>query len=175
MVGRHPIPPQHTNNNDNRYEDGGAGDGELEQASLQLLEEPLLRPGETKWRIHARVTALSKEHGQKRFALSIDVSQFDQREHGLCCAGVLTPPFRVNMNPFKGGGRGSSKAGAGVAGAVAAPAPVAVVVEATRESSRRREKEERKAAAAAAAVAVEMKGKGGKGGKGKGGGSSSRR
>lgn len=129
----------------NRYEDG-EGDG-VEQSSLELLEEPLLRPGQTAWAIHARVTALSRDHGRRKFALWVDVSQFEQREHGLCVSGTLTPPFRVVRREVGGGGgNNGAKGGARAAAAAAAAAAPLLPV---RESSRRKEK----AAAAAAAVA----------------------
>jgi hypothetical protein len=122
----------------------------VEQSSLELLEEPLLRPGQMKWEIHARVTALSSDHGRRKFALWVDVSQFEQREHGLCVSGTLTPPFKVARRAV-GGGDGGKGGGGAARGAAAVAAAAHMPV---RESSRRKEKEKAAEASAVAAVAA---------------------
>lgn len=86
----------------------------------------------------------------------VDVSQFEQREHGLCCTGVLTPPFRVVLKD-----QGAVGGGGGMAKRVVAPtAPVLLPV---RESSRRLEREKQAAAGAGVGGGGQKKGKGSKG------------
>jgi len=79
------------------------GEGGIEQSYLTLLEDPVLRPGEREWLVKARITALSRQHTRRAFSLWVDVSAFEQREHGLCVSGVQTSAVRT-VKVGKGGG-----------------------------------------------------------------------
>lgn len=74
-----------------RYEDGEAAD----QQHLHVLEEPVMHPGTDKWVVKASINATSFKHGKRRFALWLDVSQFEQRGHSLWIQGVLTDGINV--------------------------------------------------------------------------------
>lgn len=137
-----PTHKQNTQNSPHSYEDGTVEDPttghSVDQGSLELLhnEEPRLRPGDTTWEIHARVTALTRDHGRKKFALWVDVSPFEQKEHGLCAGAVLTPPFRVVLKDgsVKNNSNNGNSNGNGAGSAAGAPPPPLP----TRESSKRR-------------------------------------
>jgi hypothetical protein len=90
-----------------RYEGGGEGGGEggVEQSLLNLREEPLLRPGEKEWVVHARIESPSRDHG-RNFVLFVDVGAFEQGEHGLCISGVETAPIRTLLRGGRGRGKG---------------------------------------------------------------------
>jgi hypothetical protein len=85
--------------------EGGEGGG-IEQSFLTLIEDPVLRPGGREWVVKARITALSREHNRREFSLWVDVSAFEQREHGLCVSGVQTEAVRTLKVVGKGGGGG---------------------------------------------------------------------
>lgn len=74
-----------------RHEDGEM----MEQQPLQLLEDPRLNPGEDRWRVRVRLNIPTCIYGIRKFRLWLDVSPFEQREHGLSVAGILTTAVKV--------------------------------------------------------------------------------
>lgn len=74
-----------------RYEGGDS----VDQQPLQVLEEPLMFPGQDRWVVRAKINATSFKHGKRKFALWLDVSQFEQRSHNLWVQGTLTEGINV--------------------------------------------------------------------------------